>query len=595
MTKAPAEPGVPPLSDVRKSAKALLRALRAGDAKAFQRLKANHPRNHAIPREGPFHLHQALLVIARESGFASWPRLKDWYDKNNGQVARLEVFQTDPAYFRDRATGLGSMLETGESRARDQVRAHHPRYRSLEDNDPAWGVIGPDDLALVVAGQHGFPGWAELEAHLADVAANRADSPFRNAFQALENTDIGALNAALAATPDLLDRSGTNGNTLLNLASALLVTPNLSRPPGERNTAEDARFAMVDRLIAAGADPDRANHKGWTPLHQAAYSDNTPLARRLVEAGATIDLEAYDSGGTPLTVALWWGHQDVSAYLAGLAITPDNLRVNAGLGRLDRMAELFDATGRPTPEAGRKRGFHRPHSGFPPWQPTPGHVQEILDDAFSFAARSGRVDAMAFLKEKGADVNGVACNGSPLQWAVSQRKPDAVRWLVANGADVNLKTDFARNYGQTALHSAAFSGQPEMIDVLVGAGGELSVRDDAYDSSPLGWALHLDRPAVAEHIVTSHWQACNAEDLIVAGAPLDRIATRIELDPLQREGSAGTGTPLRAAASLGREDVVRLLLSAGADAESRNRDGLTAADLARQAGHDTIVALFEAD
>lgn len=595
MTQSPDAFGVPPLSEVKKSAKALLRALRAGEASAFARITAHHPRHHAIPPKGPFHLHQALLVIARESGFASWPRLKEWYDKRDGQLARLEVFQTDPAYFRDRAAGLGSMLETGDNRARDQVRTHHPRYRSVDDDDAAWNEIGPDDLALVVAAQHGFSGWADLEAHLDDLASERTGSSFRDAFRALEDADTDALDAALAATPDLVDRTGTNGNTLLNLASALLVTPNLSRPPTDRNTAEDARLAIVDRLVAAGADPDRANHKGWTPLHQAAYSDNTPLARHLIEAGATIDLEAYDTGGTPLTVALWWGHLDVSAYLAGLAITPDNLRVNAGLGRLERMADLFDAAGRPTPEAGRKRGFHRPHSGFPAWQPTPGHVQEILDDAFSFAARSGRVDAMAFLKEKGADVDGVACNGSPLQWAVSQRKPEAVRWLIANGADINLKTDFARNFGQTALHSAAFSGQPDLIDVLVAAGGDLSVRDDAYDSSPLGWALHLDRPAVANQIVTHHWRACDAEDLVVAGAPADRIAARIEADPAQRDGRTGSGSPLRAAASIGREDAVRLLLSLGADPHARSQEGKTAADLARQAGHDTILALFDAD
>ena len=64
------------LEQQRKRAKELLRQLRAGDAEAWQRFRQRHPR---VPAEGPAtlsRLSEAQLVIARELGLPSWPRLK---------------------------------------------------------------------------------------------------------------------------------------------------------------------------------------------------------------------------------------------------------------------------------------------------------------------------------------------------------------------------------------------------------------------------------------------------------------------------------------------------------------------------------------
>ena len=73
---------------------------------------------------------------------------------------------------------------------------------------------------------------------------------------------------------------------------------------------------MVEDLLAAGADPDLPNNKGWTALHQAAYADppSDPTAAlatldMLLEAGASPYAEAYGDGGTPLAIALFWGHR----------------------------------------------------------------------------------------------------------------------------------------------------------------------------------------------------------------------------------------------------------------------------------------------
>src|SRR5690348_3048427 len=62
-------PDRPHLDRFRRQARALQRAVRAGDPQAVARLRRHHPGGRQDT------LTAAQLVIAREYGFASWPRL----------------------------------------------------------------------------------------------------------------------------------------------------------------------------------------------------------------------------------------------------------------------------------------------------------------------------------------------------------------------------------------------------------------------------------------------------------------------------------------------------------------------------------------
>jgi hypothetical protein len=68
------------LEQQRKRAKELLQGLRAGDAEALRRFRAHHPRadglDDAAIAQCCAGLSEAQLVIARELGLPSWPRLK---------------------------------------------------------------------------------------------------------------------------------------------------------------------------------------------------------------------------------------------------------------------------------------------------------------------------------------------------------------------------------------------------------------------------------------------------------------------------------------------------------------------------------------
>src|SRR5690349_1989833 len=67
----------PSLEFERKHAKALLRGLHAGHPAAIARLVESHPKHRSIAYESlaGLRLADAQLIIAREYGFASWPRL----------------------------------------------------------------------------------------------------------------------------------------------------------------------------------------------------------------------------------------------------------------------------------------------------------------------------------------------------------------------------------------------------------------------------------------------------------------------------------------------------------------------------------------
>tara|TARA_Y100000780_G_scaffold94093_1_gene85128 strand:- start:190 stop:1470 length:1281 start_codon:yes stop_codon:yes gene_type:complete len=73
--KSPVSNGRLNLEQQRKRAKDLLKSLNAGDPDALQRVSQHLP-----PRSQALRLADAQLVIAREAGFASWPRLKQHID-----------------------------------------------------------------------------------------------------------------------------------------------------------------------------------------------------------------------------------------------------------------------------------------------------------------------------------------------------------------------------------------------------------------------------------------------------------------------------------------------------------------------------------
>lgn len=479
-------PDHPDLDQQKKQARELRRAVESGDPDALDRARV-HRRGPLV--DAPFALHDAQLVIAREYGFATWAALKAEIERRRAE-RRTHVFVTDLAYHEDRAAGLVSAHAAGVSQALAQIRAWHPSFGRAADDEIRDAAFGIGDARLVYARQHGCKDWPAFANHLQAVATGTRSEPLRDAFEAIKSQRWDRLAAVIRGHPDVLRTRGTNGNTLLNLATSLA---------GRWCEALPApALQLCDLFVAGGADINAANDRGWTPLHQAAYLNQVAIAARLIAAGADVDREAHGEGGTPLAVALFWGHREVADLLADLAILPNNLRVAAGLGRADLIEAAFARDGALTPAGRDGRGFYRPHSGFPIWHPS-DEKQEILDEALVWAAKSDRVDALPLLVGHGADVNGDPYRGTPLIWAASIPRLAAARWLLDHGADVNRRATFGgpeHGEGVTALHLAAQSDHVEMARLLLERGADPTIPDAIYTSTPAGWAEHFGSSGV---------------------------------------------------------------------------------------------------
>jgi hypothetical protein len=85
----PSMSALPSLEQLKRQAKELLRAVRSGDPRALSRMNAHLPADHLPPlhQYSKVRLAQALFVIAREHGFASWPRLKASMSTTRTQTA----------------------------------------------------------------------------------------------------------------------------------------------------------------------------------------------------------------------------------------------------------------------------------------------------------------------------------------------------------------------------------------------------------------------------------------------------------------------------------------------------------------------------
>lgn len=418
--------------------------------------------------------------------------------------SRTLLLERHLRYYDDRARGLLEVLPDGALATLAQVRAWHPGFADASDealrSAPAGGRFTLDDARLVYAREHGFASWAELAAHVERLSAREITEPLVELLEAGREGDWRAVTAMLSARPELIRARGTNGNSVLSLACGMLPCKgDVITGPMADLLGRD-RLAPVRFLLAAGADPNQPNDRGWTPLHDAGYRGDEELASLLLEAGARSDAEAHGAGGTPLAVALFWGNCEAADRLAEAGVSPRNLRVAAGLGRLELIEECLDARGQLTAAARAGRGFYRPHSGFPAWRPT-DNPQEVLDEALVWAAKSDRTAAMAVLVKRGAKLEADPYRGTPLLWAASRGRADAVAWLLDHGADVNQRATFGgpgHGDGVTALHLAAQDGNLEVIDLLLARGADRTIRDRLYNGNPFGWAQHsgLNIPAL---------------------------------------------------------------------------------------------------
>lgn len=124
---------------------------------------------------------------------------------------------------------------------------------------------------------------------------------------------------------------------------------------------------------------------------------------------------------------------------------------------------------------------------------------------FASAATAGSVHRMQLLHLAGASVNSRGGSGTPLFLAAGEGRLNAVRYLLDEGAEVNLRGD----YGNTALTEATYYGHLSVIKELLLRGADVNVM--SIDGTPLDIAVGRNDVAVID--LLKHYGAKRGNDL----------------------------------------------------------------------------------
>jgi ankyrin repeat protein len=209
-----------------------------------------------------------------------------------------------------------------------------------------------------------------------------------------------------------------------------------------------------------------------------------------------------------------------------------------------------------------------------------------------YAAENGSLDAMKLLIARGANVNLQNAFGSTaLMWSVAD--PKKVRLLLDHGADVNK----AARSGRTALIIAAYTNpSAEVARMLIAKGANVNAMDQrkvtplygaTFGNDTATIKILLDAGAAVDQADTfigvtplmnsaGNRNAAAVKLLLAKGANVNAVSMREGL-PKVRTGTVVFGgfTPLLMAAPFGPPEVVKTLLDAGAKVNVADIRGFT--------------------
>lgn len=256
-----------------------------------------------------------------------------------------------------------------------------------------------------------------------------SDERIQPALHALLSSDAEGLRSLLSADPELAD-AGWNGNTLLEWAT---------QPP--HGIDRDC----IAVLIESGASLDRA-------LGLAGCFNLAELCTQLLDAGADpTSFESEASPITPLESAAMHGSTAAADVLVEHGLHRPTLWLGAATGQLDLVTEWVSNDGTLLKPAGDYRPIWA-HVGRPEAPAPTGDLDQILGEAFTFAAANDRVSVVDYL---------LACD---------------------------VPIDAAPYRGITGLHFAVQFGKPAMVKQLLDRGASTTARDDEWNATAAKWA-----------------------------------------------------------------------------------------------------------
>jgi len=373
-------------------------------------------------------------------------------------------------------------------------------------------------------------------------------------------------------------------------AGAKVSTANVAGATPMLIAATNGNAAMITRLLAAGADPNAPlTSFGDTALMMAARTGKIDAVRILLDKGAKPNLQETWGGTSALMWAVGEKHPDVAKLLIerGADVNAHSYYVPSASGR------GFEGT---TPVPNKPAQLEEFASGWLTPLMMAARENELESakllakagadlnarsgdgkDALSLALFDGSYDVADFLIDAGANVNQAdAQRFTPLFWAVDRRNMETapnfpwtetrdplpiIKKLLAAGADPNAKINATprarmregspRLVYATPLMRAALAGDVELSKLLLSYGADPKVLSSDRESV-------LEAATATAFINGYHRQRSPAERL-----ELVKLLVEMGLD-VNHADNYGI-TPLMGAANQGDLEVVKYLVSKGAD------------------------------
>lgn len=626
----------PDLVQLKRQAKELLAAFRAGDPAATAEVKDLYRAANAES----FALHDAQLVLARSYGFDSWPKLKGYVD--GATIARL----IEAVRAGDVPT-VQSMLKARPELARMEAGNHQPLHFAVLNRSP--------ELVRLLM-EHGASAREGVYPH------REATTPLTIAAERGYDEIVAIIEQA-----EQRRRKQTSGR------DAAPDPGDLFRAIGSGD--DDRAIALMESNPALVQT--RHSVVGWTPLHAAARCLNLRIVTWLLDNGGEIeprarvnDSQAHEH--TPLDLAAYWSADDSAERFEGVAALLRargaglTARAAVALGEGDwlRARHAEGALENPIEDSGGLLRVAASHN-------RPGILALLLDFGFDpdervrfgntdeleftwgmplwHCAGTGKYEMAEMLLERGADPNArVYASGDPVFQAYSQldwkmvalleryggiacattaglyRQTDLARKMLAGEAQFRLDGVGGDTLAEQLLWGAACGGDPEIVRMALqhvdwdrhdprwftvleqplriwghGSGSEhwdrgtylkcfrlvlercdANIRGRPQDEGQFGLTILHSVAAAREHL-TAEERIAFATTLLDAGARLDIRDNLLK------------STPLGWACRWGRVELVRLFLDRGADAvEADAEPWARPAAWARKAGHDDILALL---
>lgn len=314
---------------------------------------------------------------------------------------------------------------------------------------------------------------------------------------------------------------------------------------------------MMKLLVAYNADLDSELNEdtGQTGLQLAAEQGHIHIVTHLLDTGAYVDAKPYrENGRTALEAAVEQGHSDIVKILLD-----HNVQTNA--------------------------------------KPSRANGRTVLQ----IAIENGHIDIVAELLAHKADVN--ACRGSrtPLQTAVDCGVRSMVQLLLDNNAD--LDANETKESDLTLLQRAIVAGNTGVVKALLVYGVNVNAR-----ASHTGWTA-LQLAALYGHLAIAwlllrNGASVNSEPSCYTHRALNAAIRNehVKMVKLLIKNNAqvnakavhvGTRTPLQIAAWTGNLEIVKILLTSGADVNGEpSVNGRTALQEAVSGGRVELVRLL---